>query len=593
MSIVKEIPKIDLDEKIKTLAELSPLEYDQIRKETAKQLDVQLKTLDSEVEKARDGNAGDGDGDGDGEKLSQADYAVILVKDSGAVLFHDDQDMAFAEIPVDDHVEIWAIESKQFKKWLNRNYWNAMGKTLREQARRDAISTLAGLAEIEGDEHPVHLRTAYSSGRYYIDLCDEQWRVIEVDKSGWRVLDRSPVKFRRTSTMEALPKPEKGGDFEKFWELVNVGESDRPFVLVWMLDSMRSNTQYPVLEIVGGHGTAKSTLHRFIRRLIDPNAIDLRGAPKSGEDIWVAARNNHCVSFENLSSLKANMQNVLCTVATDGGHAGRQFHTNYDEIVVKAFNPTILNGINPVITASDLSDRAIRIHLPKISGKAMREESEIRTAFEKSQQSIFSGLLDIFVKALKEVDNIELKIKPRMVSYSILGEAVGKVLKWKGSFNDNYLGMRSSLLIEATQGSPVIMAIVEMINDQGTFYGTYKTLLEKLDQGRYQIRGEMGTPTTRGLSGLITRHEQGLSALGFKVTRDAHGRTGSKIKIEIAQAVKSDEQGDSLLSNNVHDINSGRKVSGDEQRDDADDELRSYFHKDKEKVDHGFSDFKF
>ena len=73
MSIEKETPTIDFDEKVKTLAELSPIEYDQIRKETAKEWGVQLKTLDYAVITARGDNAGDG------EKLSQADYAVILV----------------------------------------------------------------------------------------------------------------------------------------------------------------------------------------------------------------------------------------------------------------------------------------------------------------------------------------------------------------------------------------------------------------------------------------------------------------------------------------------------------------------------------
>lgn len=547
MKVEQDKPEESLEAVVNRLAKLTPLEFDQCRNDEAKALSVRASTLDTAVAKVR------GDVDGDQIDGSQADIAIALFAKSGAGLFHDDQDVAFAELPVSNHLEVWPVESKQFKKWLNRMFWNDQKKALREQPRKDAISTISGLAEIEGDEHPVHLRVAHHNGRHYIDLCDDQWSVIELDQSGWRVLDRSPVKFRRTSNMEALPTPIQDGDFTLFWSLVNVSKQDQPFILTWIIDALRANTQYPLLEIVGGHGTAKSTLHRFIRRIIDPNVIDLRGAPKTDSDIWVAARNNHCASFENLSSLAAKMQDVLCTVATGGGHAGRELYSNYDEAVTKASNPTIINGINPVVTASDLSDRTIRIHLPKIDGVHLREEHEIRTAFEDARQSIFSGMLDIFSQALGDIDNVLLKEKPRMVSYSILGEAVGKVLEWEDSFNRNYLAMRVSLLIEATQSSPAIMAIVSLIGDQGTFYGTYKNLLSKLDDDRYRSRGEGWPSSPRGLSGLITRHEPGLAAMGFKIAREVHGRSGNTIRIQHDEI--SVQNTDYLLpGNNIHNV---------------------------------------
>ena len=549
------VDSLSLEDRIAALAQLPPIEYDQQRKTVAKKVGVQLKTLDLEVAKAR---GADGLTEG-----NQADVAIALFNNSGARLFHDDQDIAFAELPVDDHMEIWPVESKQFRKWLNRMFWNDQKKALKEQSRKDAIGTIAGLAEIEGDEHRVFLRVAHHNGRHYIDLCDDEWRVIEIDESGWRVMERSPIKFRRTSNMEPLPVPLSVGDFHQFWNLVNVSESDQPFILVWLIDSLRANTQYPLLEIVGGHGSAKSTLHRFIRRLLDPNVIDLRGAPRTDSDIWVAAKNNHVVSFENMSTLSAKMQDVLCTVATGGGHAGRELYTDHDEAVVKASNPAIINGINPVVTASDLSDRTIRIQLPKINGANLREEHEIITAFEHARSGIFTGLLDIFVAALGEIGNIKLAEKPRMVSYSILGEAVGKSLSWEESFNENYLNMRASLLIEATQSSPVIMAIVSLITDRGTFIGTYKDLLTSLDE-KYHSRGEGWPASPRGLSGLITRHEPGLVAMGYKISRDGHGRAGSTIKIESAEKSIAPEINNSLVNDRHNDHNRHKFESGDD-----------------------------
>ena len=535
-----------MDEQIAELAKLSPIEYDKIRKKRAKEMGVRSRTLDKAVSESR----GDDDGqDGD----SQADIAIALVNKSGARLFHDDEDVPFAEVPVDDHLEIWPVESKQFKKWMNLLFWNSRKKALKEQPRKDAISTLAGLAEIEGTEHKVYLRAAFQDGRHYIDLCNEKWSVVEIDASGWRPLDRSPVKFRRTSNMEALPVPAAGGDHSLLWPLVNVRKSDRRFILTWIIDSMRENTQCPVLEIVGGHGSAKSTVHKFIRRLFDPNTVDLRGAPKTDDDIWVAAKNNRCVSLENMSSASPRMQDTLCVIGTGGGQAGRALYTNFDETTMRALNPIIINGINPVITAGDLADRAVRIHVPKLDRRKIRQESEIRDAFIESQQSIFSGILDVFVAALGVIDSIKLDEKPRMLDYSILGEAIGKVLEWENSFTCAYIAMREALLIEATQGSPVIMAIVEMVTNAGTFHGTYKDLLIKLDDNQYRSRGE-GWPTSpRGLSGLITRHEPGLSAMGFKVDRSTHGKTGNKVRIELIKKSVCDQE-NKESGNDVHDV---------------------------------------
>jgi hypothetical protein len=332
-----------------------------------------------------------------------------------------------------------------------------------------------------------------------------------------------------------LPVPQHDGDHSLLWNLVNVRKQDRLFILTWIIDSMRENTQCPVLEIVGGHGSAKSTVHKFIHRLFDPNTVDFRGAPKSDEDVWVATKNNRCVSFENMSTASARMQDTLCIIATGGGHAGRALYTNYDETTMRALNPIIINGINPIITAGDLADRAVRIHIPKLDAREVRQESEIRGAFDEAQPVIFSGLLDVFVKALGVIDSIKLDRKPRMLDYSILGEAIGKVVGADESFNDTYISMRESLLIEATQSTPVIMAIVEMITNEGMFYGTYKDLLKRLDDDKYRSRGGAWPTSPRGLSGLITRHEPGLAAMGFNITREAHGRTGTKVKIEVIE----------------------------------------------------------
>jgi hypothetical protein len=44
----------------------------------------------------------------------------------------------------------------------------------------------------------AHLRAAKFGGKIYLDIGDPEWQAIEIDASGWRMIQDSPVRFRRT-----------------------------------------------------------------------------------------------------------------------------------------------------------------------------------------------------------------------------------------------------------------------------------------------------------------------------------------------------------------------------------------------------------
>jgi len=65
----------------------------------------------------------------------------------------------------------------------------------------------AGAYKCSGDapERGVNIRVAEHAGRLYLDLADEHWRAVEIGPDGWRVLERAPVRFRRSSGILPLP----------------------------------------------------------------------------------------------------------------------------------------------------------------------------------------------------------------------------------------------------------------------------------------------------------------------------------------------------------------------------------------------------
>jgi len=123
------------------------------------------------------------------------------------------------------------------------------------------------------------MRMAYNEGRIYIDMCDSEWRAIEITPEAWSVVSQSPVRFIRNRGMKALPTPIHGG-LNKLFDHLNVPKKDHCLVQAWVIAAMRPTGPYPVLILQGEQGTCKSTAARVLRSLVDPSQAPLRSAPR-------------------------------------------------------------------------------------------------------------------------------------------------------------------------------------------------------------------------------------------------------------------------------------------------------------------------
>ena len=143
------------------------------------------------------------------------------------------------------------------------------------------------------------MRIAEHAGCIYLDLADEHWRAVEIGPDGWRVLERPPVRFRRSPGMLALPLPERGGSIEALRSFLNLSnQNDFVLVVAWLLAALRSGGPYPVLVISGEQGSAKTVLSKFLRALVDPNVAPVRALPRDERELMIAANNGHMLAFD-------------------------------------------------------------------------------------------------------------------------------------------------------------------------------------------------------------------------------------------------------------------------------------------------------
>ena len=463
-------------------------------------------------------------------RLTQADLLIALAKDRAGILFRN-QDRAYVDIRIGDHRETWPIKSSRCRQWLKRLYYAEHNKVPNAEAVQEALDHLEAVALFEGEERQVELRVAGHAGRIYIDLGTTDWKAIEIDEDGWRVIDDPPVRFRRPAGMRPLPAPTRGGDISTLRSFVNVrDEGDFVLVVCWLLAAMRDRGPYPVLAISGEQGTAKSTLVAILRALIDPNASPLRALPREDRELFIQSNNGWLLAFDNVSRLPAWTSDSLCRLSTGGGFAVRQLHTDQDEILFDACRPIVLNGIGDMVGRADLADRSIFITLEPITEANRRAEDELWTHIRRELPGVLGVLCNAVSCGLRHRDLVKLDRLPRMADFAKWGSACEGAFWSPGTFasayDDNQHGANDAVL----DADEVALAVRAFMLTRIQWEGTATDLQKVLETNRFgedKYRPKAWPATARDLSVRLRRSAASLRRAGIEVefSRGGKGRT--------------------------------------------------------------------
>ncbi len=475
-----------------------------------------------------------GEGSGQHQQDTSTDMILSVAREHAAFA-HNAEGAGIALIEAGGHREVHMLNAPGFERWLRGQVYAAHKVGIPDQALKTALATLTAIGTFEGPETETHMRCAKHEGAYFLDLCNDDWQAVRIAADGWTVQERPPVYFTRTAGARPLPTPPARGNIGLLWKHVNMPKDARPLVLAWLLDSLRPDTPYPVLELAGEMGSSKSTTQRRLRALIDPAQVPLRGAPKSVEDIHIAAANAQVCSFENLSSLSAEMQDALCILSTGGGYATRQLYTNGGEHVIQSKRPVVLNGINGVATAPDLIERVISVELPTITAKERQDEQSLEAAWQKDYPAIFTGLIALFSEALALLPTVQIPegMEKRMIDYQRLGEAVCMALDGKpGDFSQRLDSLYGESMARGLESYGVAVGI-QMIADRklrAPWKGSYLDLLRDLNEMR-EIDRSNWPRSPRHLSSQLKRIAPGLRRMGITIKQAGRTRTGAQVEI--------------------------------------------------------------
>lgn len=420
---------------------------------------------------------------GDTRDRSQAERLIEMVTTQGVTLFHAPDSTAYAIAPIGGQQQVLELRAKRFRSMLYRLFYDKHGKPPGNQAVQDALGVLEAKALFEGHERPVHVRLAEHDGKIYLDLADEHWRIVEIDTTGWRVIDRAPVMFRRPKGLAPLPVPIHGGTLVELLAFVNVDEDEWPLLVGFLLACLSPTGPYPLLVIVAEQGAGKSSQARMLKQLVDPNMAPLRSAPRDERDLLIGATNSWLLAFDNLSGVQPTLSDALCRLSTGGGYATRELYANTEETIIDAMRPVVLTGIDDLATRADLLDRSIVLSLPRITTESRLTERELFEAYNDARPRILGALLTAVSGALARLPHTKIDGKPRMADFATWATAGEEAAGLEpGSILQAYRANRASANSLALDASPLPHAITEFAQRRGEWEGTAGDLLNELDQ---------------------------------------------------------------------------------------------------------------
>ena len=447
-------------------------------------------------------------------------------------LFHTASGTAFADAIIGGHRETWPIRSKRFRAFLKRSYYQATGEAASAAEIRSTLDLLEARAQFDGAQRAVHVRIAEQAGHIYLDLADEQWRVVEIGADGWRVTGSAPVRFCRPAGMLALPVPERGGSIETLWSFLNLpSRNDFVLIVAWLLAGLRSRGPYPLLAISGEQGSAKTVLCKLLKALIDPNAAPVRALSREERELMIAANNGHLLAFDNLSGLPHWLSDALCRLATGGSFAVRRLYTDDEEVLFEAARPILLNGIEDVISRPDLGDRAIVLTLAPIADVDRRPEADLWHRFEIARPGMLGALLDGVVHGLRANNQVDLEHLPRMADFALWTAACETTFWPAGTFARAYAANRRAAIENLLEADPLATCVRTILGERGSWSGSASDLLRLCAQHAH-ADASLSPPwarNPRALAGRLRRAQTFLRMLDIEIVFGRQGRSGARM----------------------------------------------------------------
>jgi hypothetical protein len=410
------------------------------------------------------------------------------------------------------------------------------GLTLSEAALIEVVQQQAARAVFDGPQRPVFVRHGVHDGAIYIDLADDSGSAVAITPDGYRVVANPPVLFRRVSGAQELPRPDDGGTFEEFLDLVGLTHSaDRILLTSWLVGALHPRGPYPILSLAASQGSGKSLLAEFLIGLLDPCDVPLMALTENERDLSVIARDLRVLGFDNVSGLSPALSDSLCRLVSGAGLRDRRLYSQNETVTFRGCRPIVMTSIGEVLSRPDLRQRSITISLAPIDRTRRRTEADLRAEFLRIRPGVLGAMFKAAATGLANLPTTQLRSSLRMADFSAFITAAEPSLPWKpGEFQAAYNADQQAADETAVEDSPVGSAVIRFMAGKTEWTGAVGDLLPHIDTAATSVnRGRLDFPkTAKGLSDSLERVRPALQASGVELVRMERTHSGRRIMLK-------------------------------------------------------------
>lgn len=428
-----------------------------------------------------------------------------------------------------------------FQSELSARYFDDTGKVANTNALKEAVNTFAGFAQ-RNERRTVHYRSADLGDRIILDLGERDGAVAEITANGFRILDVSPVTFRRAETLGRLPRPSEP-NLDRLREIIPADETSFRMLVAWLVASHFDEPQ-PILLLDAPQGAGKTSTAKVLKRLTDPSPAEVNHPPRD-EKYWrTVATNSHVVVLDNLSAVQRWLSDALCRAVTGDAAIERTLYSDNTPKVYAFRRAVILTSIHLPSLKGDLTERLLSVPLRRIPDEQRRSQRELDEHFEKHVSEILAALWRLVAGVIAQRRKIENA--PRMADFGEILYALDDVEGWD-TFATYTQNVRD-LLASGANDDEVGRWLLEFAPATGT--ATYYTheLFQELQRAHRERNVSPTFPKDSGELGTrLSNLQENLRRAGVLVERATRSARGNRWTLSRVSAGSAGSAGSTLF----------------------------------------------
>jgi len=378
------------------------------------------------------------------------------------------------------------IESSQMTDRLRRAFLRKE-QILKPKEIQEIKETLLSVASVHAKTGLVLPRVAPCGAGIEIDLCNDGFRTVVIDRKDVKVQTTARNLFFRPTQVRPLPLPVLDGraDVNLLKQYINLDGVAFQLLVAYMTFTIASpkieNSKYVFLVLRGAQGTGKTFASKVIKNLIDPSSIDAQTLPTSARELGIMLQSCHLALVDNVRDLGAHMSDMLCMASTGGVTVQRKLYTDDSLNALKLHGSILFNGIHPFMGQSDFSDRTVCLELSQIKSENRRSDRELLAALDQDSPLILGGLYRLIQRILQVLPEMQADAPTRMVEFCKWIAALEHVLglPYK-SLQDGYKNTLNESQLESLIDNPLASVILQFCDKEPEWSGTPTELYEEL-----------------------------------------------------------------------------------------------------------------